>query len=399
MFVSRTTAYTKKTPKRRGGVVLLADAPRGADLPRERARPEPVRGRSRETDTGLNVAIHGMRGIASMMVLLAHIIGGTARHIYPHDADYVRLITRPWNFGTFGVEIFFVVSGFVILPSAMRYSAGQFALRRLLRLYPLFFTLSLLFVALNHFTNAYPDLTSARSILAAFLFMNLFTGTEQLTPNAWSLSFEVAFYVLTALVVNAGVKRHSIAGGTAACLIVMAFLLAFPITIYFLIGVAMRITGREKLLATATSRTIEAMSLALLVVVASRAHFDYTNWAQFRDPTVPMIVALITTFFGAALMRNSLTAVLLDRRPFIYLGNVSYSLYLVHPFIYFAARAIFVHEHWFTDDVALSLICFSVVVVISSLLATNIVHRWLEVWPYEAFFHQRVYRTQARQGG
>src|SRR3546814_12014022 len=85
-------------------------------------------------------------------------------------------------------------SELVILPSVLRYSTGQFALRRFLRLYPLFLTLTLLFVLLNAVTNAYPDLNNWPTILAGVTFTNLFWHTEQLTPNAWSLTFEVIFY-------------------------------------------------------------------------------------------------------------------------------------------------------------------------------------------------------------
>lgn len=387
-----------------GPAVLLADAHGRPATQAGIAQPDAARTarasdgvRSTEAVPGLNVAVHGLRGVGSMMVLLAHIAGGTARHVYPHDAAYVRLIAHPWNFGTFGVEIFFVISGFVILPSAMRYSAREFAGRRFLRLYPLFFVLSVLFVALNHMTNAYPGVNDGRSIIAGFLFLNLFTGTEQLTPNAWSLSFEVAFYVLTALTVNAAVRRHGIVGACLAVLLAAAFLLAFPIAVYFLIGIALRLAGREARSAGAITRAIEAASFASLVWFASRAHFDYTSWTQFRGATVPMILASITTYFSMALMRRSLTATLLGGRVFAYLGEVSYSLYLVHPFVYFACRALFVHQHWFTDDVALSLLCFAAVVVAGSLLATHYVHRWLELWPYNAVFHQRIYHRRAGQ--
>src|SRR5690242_6269345 len=100
-----------------------------------------------------NPAAHGLRGIASMMVFWAHLLGGTAKHVYAGNPFYVALVWGPWSFGAWGVELFFVISGFVILPSVMRYSLGQFALRRFLRLYPLFFVFTLFFAALNAVTH------------------------------------------------------------------------------------------------------------------------------------------------------------------------------------------------------------------------------------------------------
>ncbi|WP_340313070.1 acyltransferase family protein [Rhizorhabdus argentea] len=341
-----------------------------------------------------NVAAHGLRGVASVLVLAAHIAGGTARHIYAADADYVSLVEHPWYLGTFGVEIFFVISGFVILPSVMKYNLGEFALRRFVRIYPLFFMLSLVFVALNAVTDAYPKLNDLPTVIAGFLFVNLFTGTEQLTPNAWSLSFEICFYALTALVVTCAVKRRSAVAGALAIGTALAFLIAFPITCYFIIGLVLRLTFRAEQKATATSRVAEAASLALVIWFASRAHFDYTAWSQFQDPVVLPIVVSLGCYFYLALRQGSLTAGALDRAVFRYIGTVSYSLYLVHPFAYFALRAIFVRSGLFTDNIALSMALFATAVFAASFLLTHFAHALFERWPYQRVFHQAVYREK-----
>ncbi len=347
---------------------------------------------------GFNVAAHGLRGLASAMVLLAHIFGGTARHIYPHDATYVRAVAHPWFFGTFSVEIFFVISGFVILPSALKYGSGQFSLRRLLRIYPLFFTLSIIFILLNVATNAYPDINNARSVISGLLFLNLFTGTDQLTPNAWSLTYEAWFYVLTGLIVAFVVRKRSVQAGGFAVAVALAFFAWFPITIFFLIGVAMRLWAPILSNATLRSRTVEFLSLISLVWFASRTHFDYTLWSQFNTWIVPGIIISISIYFFTALMKNSLTAIVFNNKIFRYLGDVSYSLYLVHPFTYYVLRTIFVHYGWFTQNLALSMTFFASAVIVSSLLLTHVVHATLERWPYQAFFRQNVYRPKIAAG-
>jgi peptidoglycan/LPS O-acetylase OafA/YrhL len=341
-----------------------------------------------------NPAAHGLRGVASILVLVAHILGGTARHIYPGRAAYVHLIKHPWYFGTFGVEIFFVISGFVILPSALKYSAGEFALRRFVRIYPLFFTLSILFVSLNFVTNRYADINTPGSIIAGLLFVNLFTGTDQLTPNAWSLSFEVAFYVLTVLVVTFAYKQRRMFAGALAIGLAAAFLFFCPITVYFLIGIAMRVLVSNVRKANFATRAVEMLALLALIGSASRGHYDYTSWAQFSGVVVPSILVSISVYFYLALMPRSFTALALSGRVFRYAGDVSYSLYLVHPFVYFVLRALFVRYGWFTDNIAASILLFGVAVFAVSFLLTHYVHRALERWPYRRIFHQKVYHAQ-----
>ena len=359
----------------------------------------PAPDRSRNSWIEFNVAAHGLRGVASILVLAAHIIGGTARHIYPQDSGYVRLVEHPWYFGTFGVEIFFVISGFVILPSVMKYSLREFALRRIARICPLFYVLSVLFVGLNLATNAYSNLNEPGTVAAGLLFVNLFTGTEQLTPNAWSLSYEMCFYALVALVVNFAIKTRNVPAGAVAITAALAFVIFFPIAIYFLIGMLMRLIVRTDDVATRASRVVELSSLAMLVWFASRAHFDYSTWQQFSDPVVPPILLSISTYFYLALRHGSVTAQLLDNPAFRYIGNVSYSLYLVHPFPYFGLRMLFVHYGLFTDDIAKSMIIFSIAVFTTSFLLAHIAHLLLERWPYQKLFHQKVYRENSRIAG
>jgi len=308
-------------------------------------------------------------------------------------------VEHPWYFGTFGVEIFFVISGFVILPSVMKYSLREFALRRIARICPLFYVLSVLFVGLNLATDAYSNLNEPGTVAAGLLFVNLFTGTEQLTPNAWSLSYEMCFYALVALVVNFAIKIRSVPAGAVAITAALAFVIFFPIAIYFLIGMLMRLIVRTDDVATRGSRVVELTSLALLVWFASRAHFDYSTWQQFSDPVVPPILLSISTYFYLALRHGSVTAQLLDNPVFRYIGNVSYSLYLVHPFPYFGLRMLFVHYGLFTDDIAKSMVIFSIAVFTTSFLLAHIAHLLLERWPYQKLFHQKVYRENSRIAG
>jgi len=341
-----------------------------------------------------NVAAHGLRGLAALMVLFAHILGGTARHVYQDNAAYVEAIRTPWYFGTFGVQLFFVISGFVILPSAMRYRPGEFALRRFLRLYPLFFVLSLAFVGLNAATNAYPRLNTWPAIVSGLSFLNLLTGTEQLTPNAWSLTYEVMFYVLVCAVIESAVRRRARIAGSVAVMMASTFVFAFPMALYFLTGAAIRIASQHLCVPTIAARLLECVSLALMLFFASRGHFEY-HWRDLGNPVVVGIIVSTGLYFYFAILPRSLTALVCDNSVIRYLGTISYSLYLVHPYVYLPVRTVFEHSGLFTTDVTGSIALFGAIVVVLSIGGAQLAHVTLELWPYQRFFRQKVYRPSA----
>lgn len=348
------------------------------------------------SDSSFNKAAHGLRGIASLMVFFAHLLGGTAEHIYASNTTYVAGIAPFWNFGTFGVCLFFAISGFVILPSAIRYSPGQFAARRFMRLYPLFFAMSLLFIVLNLTTNFYPKTNNLISVLAGLTFLDLVFHTEQLTPNAWSLTFEVWFYVFTAAFVYFAIRRPKKLGIVILSLLAVLFIARYPIAMYFVAGGLVRLAhDRFEWISRGRHRIAEGAALAACVFLSTRGHYSY-HWSDFRNIEVPLLVAATAIYFCLAVSRNSLTALVLGNRVLRYFGTVSYSLYLVHPYTYYLTRGIFLHAHLFTANILFSMTAFIVVTSALTLVLTHLANRTLELWPYEYVYHQKIYRTAAR---
>lgn len=339
-----------------------------------------------------NSAAHGLRGIASLMVFWAHLLSGTAEHIYTNDKAFFAATRAPWHFGTYGVELFFVLSGFVILPSVRRYTVQQFAIRRFLRLYPLFFVLSVIFVVLNALTDSYPRLNNWPAVVSGFLFLNLFNGTEQLTPNAWSLTYEVFFYVLLCLGFQFIVRKFVPIAAALAIALFALFWFLCPIVTFFVFGVLIRIVHDSGWrMPNAIAWPIEAASCLGCIWFASQGWFGYTR-QDLANPVVIGIMLSTALYFLVASQPESLTGRILSARWIIYLGTVSYSLYLIHPYTYFACRTLFKQLGLFGSNIPLSLLAFYVVTTPVTLLLTHYVHRYLEVGPYQAFFHQRIYR-------
>ena len=342
----------------------------------------------------LNVAVHGLRGIASIMVLFAHLLGGTAEHIYADRPEYVAGIKPFWNFGTFGVMLFFMISGFVILPSVLKYSPKEFALRRFFRLYPLFLFVTVLFAILNAITNLYPEVNDFASIFYSLSFMNFFTSTQQIAPNAWSLTYEVMFYTIAYAMF--WVFSQNIPGFWKALFFVIPiwFLISFPVAFFFLSGAAIFWLHKNEILnPTRFSVVFEVAALCAMVYLASRSHLEYQK-GDFSAPLPYLIIISTAIYFAFASLKNSFTSIILNNKVVLYFGTVSYSLYLIHPYTYYVSRTIFARFGVFTDGILLSMIWFFVTVIILTMIVTHIVHVVLERQLYQWFFKQRVYRDQ-----
>jgi len=114
------------------------------------------------------------------------------------------------EYGHYGVEVFFVISGFVI-PLAMSWSgfryrdAGNFLLRRMIRLYPVFAIVAIVTLLCEVYGNPLlgygggaEDLTWSRAV-ANFTLTCSMVGERWYQPVFWTLAIEAQYYLLIAL--------------------------------------------------------------------------------------------------------------------------------------------------------------------------------------------------------
>lgn len=324
---------------------------------------------------GFNQTIHGMRGVAALLVLLSHIVGGLAEHAHAGDAAYVPVALSLQRIGIWAVFLFFVISGFVIAPSALKSGTGEFARNRLLRIYPLFLVCTLVFIALNAITNAYPELANWQTIVAALLFMDLFTPTVQLTPNAWSLTYEMMFYLLAGAAVF-GWRRGGWVGLAPVAIAAAAFLIFFPRAFFFAGGVLVWwASTRQRWQA---QPVLEGAALALTVGLLLWAPFKFRIEELARPETWLLLIGL-TIYFQLAIAAGSLTGRLLSGRAVQFLGTVSYSLYLTHAYVYLAFRELFERLGFFGGNPWMSVFILAAAVVPVSVVVATLSYRLIEL--------------------
>jgi exopolysaccharide production protein ExoZ len=142
------------------------------------------------------VSIQLLRALACLLVLQVHLSS-----FNPLTANILS--------GSIGVDVFFVISGYIIVSSAERLpekgATRTFLINRFTRVAPYYYLLTLLYLVLSHF--AMHEYHSMRDLAMSFLFLP--TGHEPVLPEGWTLQHEIVFYgfVGVALLFTRNLKR------------------------------------------------------------------------------------------------------------------------------------------------------------------------------------------------
>jgi len=298
--------------------------------------------------------IDGMRAIAVMLVLIFHF-------------SLVPAVKA----GFFGVDIFFVISGFLITTIIKRqldldiFSVGAFYVNRIRRLAPALLAVLLMTMsagALWLFPNELIELSKQALVsqlyVANFYFWRSISyfglgAHDVFLLHMWSLAVEEQFYLIYPVCILL-VHRHLKKNFWAA--IMLGFLVSFGLNILF---VSQKPEATFYLLPT---RAWELLMGALVPLVAVKwarseridemigvlgAGLVVVSVTCYRnDFYFPGFYALLPTMGAAGLLlsghdRTTRVSRVLSWKPIVYAGKISYSLYLVHwPINVFAALLI-----------------------------------------------------------
>ncbi|RZL85717.1 MAG: acyltransferase, partial [Sphingomonas sp.] len=174
-------------------------------------------------------ALDGLRGLAALLVVFQHVAEGILKmHTLPPDFERAGrlLLGETFNFGRFGVALFFLLSGFVIPFSfSTDRPLHRFVISRVFRLYPAYW-LSLGFALLV--LHAIGVRVPAPGVIAANLtMMQKYLGQPDVVAAYWTLATELAFYAMAAgLVAGGRLRTPGVLTGSIAALLATAVLLA-----------------------------------------------------------------------------------------------------------------------------------------------------------------------------
>lgn len=308
-------------------------------------------------------ALDGVRGIAIIMVLLLHFVG----NMVP-TTGLERAIVLVTNYGAYGVDLFFVLSGFLI--TGILYESRNkehyfrnFYMRRVLRIFPLYYAV---LVAIVFVAPLIPVLKSSGfEVLRehqAYLWLysvNIYDGIQGVyslpyLDHFWSLSVEEHFYFVWPMVVwllaktprnlmrvSLGIAMAALVGRMVATAAGVSPISLFVLTPYRLdalcLGAFLAVYVRQPGgAANIVSRIAPTAAIAGAIVIASFA------WNLFSNAGVEILRPLRSSLFlvlMAMMMLHTLAArpgslaFRFFRDPtMIFFGKYSYGLYVFHHF-------------------------------------------------------------------
>ncbi|HCZ8848206.1 acyltransferase family protein [Proteus mirabilis] len=149
-----------------------------------------------------------IRFIAAIMVVIFHYSyrGFQADNLTLMHIDDISMIGK---YGHLGVQLFFMISGFVIMMSAHHGSVAKFFISRVSRLYPAFILCCTITFIVISFFNDNPSLfVSTKDYIINLSMLAGFIGVPSVDGVYWSLYVEIYFYFLVAIILICGqIKR------------------------------------------------------------------------------------------------------------------------------------------------------------------------------------------------
>lgn len=272
-----------------------------------------------------------LRFIASAAVVVFHGYLAGGGHT-PQQEN--RLIARAFEVGASGVHIFFIISGFVMVLTALggpqQVGPGTFLKRRVLRIYPIYWIIALLYIAAHWLLLVPYDMSADKFVRAMLLFPD---DSSAIIGPCWTLTFEMYFYLCFALFLFLP-KRFVVPGLSLfmlGCILTKSFVLArlgVPRVMYdnllieFVAGCWL---GQLFLAGRTLPRT-----WAIAAILSAAGLFAL--WAILDGFKLPTLIGLgipsALLLYGLVSMERVISAP--KWLIFSRLGDSSYFLYLIH---------------------------------------------------------------------
>jgi exopolysaccharide production protein ExoZ len=287
--------------------------------------------------------VQALRAIAALLVVAYHSLQAWTEHVMGEPAD------NYWPNGSAGVDIFFVISGLVMVISADRMAPDPGAWRiflrqRLVRIVPLYWIMTTAKVAA---VLALPMLVGRTQldlpyVVGSYLLLPVKDATGDffpVLPVGWTLTYEMLFYALVAIALSLRVHVLAIAGPALAAFVLVGVVgsldgFANTIVAEFLFGVLIGVAVGHGVRAP-SSVAIPLLGLGFAVILMGPVVSGVLRPITWGLPAACIVI-------GAVSLEDRLAPIV--PRWLSDAGDASYSIYLTHgfivPVVYILAAAI-----------------------------------------------------------
>lgn len=337
--------------------------------------------------------IDGLRFIAIISVVLFHLYGFISEKdssVYSMDYNFDFIANFLKN-GNFGVELFFVLSGFILgLPFAKHYlkdgkkiSLKSYFLRRVSRLEPPYIIIMFLLLLGTIFVSKNLSTTDAlQSFLASIAYIHNIVYAEPSFINtvAWSLEIEIQFYILAPLLslvfaMKDKVRRRGILIFATIAFSVLSIYITNTLRYsildylhYFLIGcllVDFYLTEGVKNSSSILRNTFTIIAL-ILIFTCNEKHFVTTIQKSIWN--ISVLILIFSSYYNI-ILRKSLR--FFSFRTITNIGGMCYTIYLLHfAIISFVGNPLLSFQ--FSDNPIVNIGLYSFI-ILSSILLVSIV--------------------------
>jgi exopolysaccharide production protein ExoZ len=323
--------------------------------------------------------------------------------VYFHTTSVAGL-KLDWDIGSRGVDVFFVISGFIIAYIGTS-KPEQFFVRRVIRVVPFYWAATAFVFAMVSVAPALFHTTTSdvRHLMASLLFLPHEAASGEMVPTlvlGWSLNYEMFFYVWFAISLRLSPRWAPIlcTGWLLAIMLAIrathsenaiALFYARPIILEFCYGIAafyafQSCSARRDRLARVPGLKWMLVILAVGSLVAVAVFEQY-----YRDTLPRHLIAGVPSFFLvlSALLLERIFGVATKNKQIYLLGEASYIVYLVHPYIIFTTLRVVAKgaEAWSAPAQAGLIVAL---LALTSALSIAI-HVWFEK-PVMAFLRARL---------
>lgn len=290
------------------------------------------------------VSIQHLRALAAISVLGAHTF---------------------WGFGDIGVDLFFVISGFImfyIIDLKPNKSSTSFFLDRYLRIAPIYYLFTLLYVS-----SGFTIITDFNQIVQSLTFVKYFE-TSPLLSIGWTLEYEFTFYSICALSIF--LFKKSLSRKYFIIISLFVFFIVFDLLVYFdklyghflefFFGTIIYELYKKKRFCFNQIWVLASLILLSVFLVFghnyySNIGFPYLRFFFFGFPSA--IILYLALSYENKWFSNKFLSIL---------GDASYSIYISHTFVFnwlYKITSINRHESLYFDMMCFFIaICFGVIV-------------------------------------